>query len=45
MPMVGMMLAVTYSPAMVRHKDGGMRDVTHQVVELTAVAEALMPTA
>ena len=42
---MGVMHPVRDSPAMVGHQDGGVCDIAHQVVDLFAVGEALVPAA
>jgi hypothetical protein len=45
MAMVGMVLPVTNSPSMIRHKDGSVSDVPNQIIECPVIAEALMTAA
>ena len=45
MPMILMVCSVADSPPMVWNQNGGVSDVTNQVIQLSAVAEALMTTA
>ncbi len=45
MAVVGVVLPVGDAPAVVGHQDGGVGDVTHKVVQLLVVAEALVPAA
>ncbi len=42
--MMLVMCSVTNPPPMIGHKNGGMCDVAHKVIELSAVAETLVAT-
>ncbi len=44
MAVVAVVFAVAHSPAMVRHKNGGMSDVAYQVIQITAATETLVAT-
>ncbi len=45
MTVVGMVGAVADTPAMVRHEDGAVHNVSHEVVQRPIVAEALVAAA
>lgn len=45
MAMVGVVCPMADPPAVVGHQDGAVHDVPHQVIDLAAVAEALVPAA
>ena len=45
MPMILMMCSMADSPPMVWNQNGGVCDVTNEVVQLSAVAKTLMATA
>lgn len=44
MSMMLVMRSVTNPPPMVGHKNGGMCNVAHKVIQLSAAAEALVAT-
>jgi hypothetical protein len=45
MAMVGVVCPVADPPAMVGHQDRAVHYVAHQIIDLAAVAEALVPAA
>ena len=45
MPMILVMCSMADSPPMVWYQNGGVCDVTNQVIQLSAVAKTLMTTA
>lgn len=45
MAVIAVVLAVADTPAVVGHQDAGVCDVAHQVIQVTAAAEALVATA
>lgn len=44
MTMVAMVLAVAHTPSVVWHQNGGVCDVANKIIEVAAVAEALVTT-
>lgn len=45
MAMVGVVCPMADPPAVVGHQDGAVHNVAHQVIDLAAIAEALVPAA